>query len=160
MKKGLQILTVFLVVLSLASPAPSVQYIGEVDDVLSFVRTPEELARWFSNEFTYRMVLPDGPHTAQEVIRSRSGDCDDFANLASAILTRIGIRNEVIVIKFRKLRIAHAVCAWKDRSGRISFISNRELCRTGENTLESAIMKFYPDCESMKKVDPQMYICL
>ena len=163
MRNDLKILTVFLVLLPLICTASPVSYaarVQDLDEVMSFVRTPEELAHWFSNEFTYRMIFPDGPHSLQEVLLSRTGDCDDLANLASAILTRMNIRNEVIVIRFRDLRIAHAVCAWKDAGGRYSFMSNRELIRTGERTLEGAIKKQYPDCDSMVKADPQMYVCL
>jgi len=129
----------------------------EVKNSFYSVRTPEELTGWLSSEFLYTLRLPDEPQAIEDTLRSRSGDCDDFALLASKALTRMGISNKILVLKFRDLKIKHAVCAFKDKNDLYSFISTRELFRTREDTLQGAIKKFYPDCEKIIKRSPRIY---
>jgi hypothetical protein len=145
-----------LAMLSMAA-GPARAFKG-VEEAPAPVRSPEELARWLSREFNYSMTLGGGVHSPDETIRSRSGDCDDFAILASDMLTRIGVENRVLVIRFSGLSAAHAICIWKERGGTYSFISNSELCRTGMDTVEAAVRKFYPDCETIASVDPREYV--
>jgi len=129
----------------------------EVKNSFYSVRTPEELTGWLSSEFLYTLRLPDEPQAIEDTLRSRSGDCDDFALLASKALTRMGISNKILVLKFRDLKIKHAVCAFKDKNDLYSFISTRELFRTRETTVQAAIKKIYPDCEKVIKYSPRIY---
>ena len=153
---------VFFVILVIIAAAaslvvPSAYASQGMEKAMSGIQSPEDIARFFSQEFTYTMTLPDRAHTPEETIETMSGDCEDLAILASAMLTRMGIENQVIVIKFSDLRIAHAVCIWKDRNGYYSFISNQELQRTSQSTAEDAIRKFYPDCQALVGIDPRTY---
>jgi hypothetical protein len=128
-----------------------------MEDAMAGIRSPEDIARFFSREFTYSMTLPDRAHSPEETIEAMSGDCEDFAILASAMLTRMGIENQVLIVRFSGLKIAHAICIWKDRSGYYNFISNQELQRTGQRTVEGAVRKFYPDCQGLASIDPRTY---
>jgi hypothetical protein len=128
-----------------------------VDDAVAAVRSPDDIADFFSREFAYTMTLPDRAHSPDETIEARTGDCEDFAVLASVMLARMGVANRAVVIKFRGLRVAHAICIWKAPNGLYNFISNRELVRTGKDTVEGAIMKHYPDCESVTDIDTGAY---
>lgn len=150
-----KIFPVLLVVIAVV--ASSAHASQGMERAMSGIQSPEDIARFFSQEFTYTMTLPDRAHSPEETIAAMSGDCEDFAILASAMLTRMGIENQVFVIKFSDLKIAHAVCIWKDRNGYYSFISNQELHRTGQSTVESAIRKFYPDCQALVSIDPRTY---
>lgn len=141
-----------------AAPAPAWSAIRAVEDPQPGLNSPEDLARWLSREFSYTMTLPDGVHSPDATIASRSGDCDDFAILASDILTRMGVENRVLVIRFTGLSMAHAICIWREPNGLYSFISNREICRTGKDSVEEAVRKFYPDCETIASIDPREYI--
>ena len=91
------------------------------------------------------MKLPDKPQTPQETLKLRTGDCDDFASLAKAILASNGIKSDLVIIKYRELNIMHAICMYKEADGTYSFISNSELKRTGELNFTDAIAKYYPD---------------
>lgn len=128
------------------------------DEAAMNVRSPDELASWLSQEFSYTMLVHGRTHSPDETIRARTGDCDDFAVLASAMLTKMGVANEVILIRFKKLSIAHAICVWKNGDGNYNFISNRELYRSGKKTIEELVKKYYPDCEAIASIDPKMYI--
>jgi hypothetical protein len=129
-----------------------------VDEAVTCVRSPEDIARFFSREFRYAMTLPDRVRSPEEMLETRSGDCEDFAILASEMLTRMGVENQVIIIKFSGLRIMHAICAWKGDDGFCNFISNQEFQRTGQRTVEAAVRKFYPDCAGMAVIDPKRYV--
>lgn len=113
------------------------------------IRTPEQIVTWFSSDFQYQLKIPDRPQSPGETVELKSGDCDDFAVLASAILARSGIRSDVLIIKCRGLNIKHAICIWRDRDGTYDFISNSELNRTSRTDIVSAVAKFYPDWEEI-----------
>jgi len=161
LKPGKHLIT--LIVIVLAALLSDIGFSKELDfskdfkNIPSSIQTPQALAEWLSSEFSYRMELVDQWQKPQETIDSKAGDCEDFAILASACLTRLGIANNVIILKFRDLDISHAVCLWKDKDGSYNFISNGKLQRTGKRHIESAIGKFYPDCEKIIFQEPGKY---
>lgn len=123
----------------------SISHARELDQMPSSVKTPEALAEWLASEFKYRLEFPDKWQSPDETILSKQGDCEDFAVLTSACLNRMGIANNILIVKFKNLGTSHAVCAWKDDAGSYNFISNRSLKQTHKKTLEAAIEKYYPD---------------
>lgn len=123
---------------------------------ISSIRTPEALACWLSNNFRYELKLTDAWQTPEETMKLKKGDCDDFALLAQAALKGLGIKSDVVIIKFRGLNVLHAVCIWKDKAGLYNFISNCELVRTGKADISQAIAKFYPDVERIIYTDSNM----
>jgi len=124
-----------------------------IDQISLRIRTPEEVALWFADHFESRFTFPDKARTILEILESKQGDCEDFAILAAAVLTRNGIENEVIVLKFGRSRIYHAVCIFKYGDGTYGFIENRELFKTSEMSVKAAAEKFYPDCTEILKID-------
>ena len=151
------LITVFVIALAALLPdigfSKELNFSKDFENIPSSVQTPQALANWLSSEFSYRMELVDEWQKPRETISSRTGDCEDFAILASAFLTRSGIPNDIAIVKFRDLNISHAVCLWKGEDGSYSFISNGKLRRTGKRTIKSAIKKFYPDCENVILLD-------
>jgi hypothetical protein len=148
----------FAILVIIAATAPNASASQGLEEAMSGIRSPEDIARFFSQEFTYAMTLPDRAHSPEETMESMSGDCEDFAILASAMLERMGIENQVLIIRFSGMKIAHAVCVWKDKNGYYSFISNQELQRTNQRTAEGAIRKFYPDCQGLASIDPHAHV--
>lgn len=114
------------------------------NDIPSYVKTPDDIAKWFSHDFKYQFIMPHTPQTLEAILKSRGGDCNDFAALASAVLARMGISGSVAVIVLKDLYSSHSVCIWMEKDGTYSFISNREIYHTGEKTPEDAIKKVYP----------------
>jgi len=125
----------------------------ELGGVPRSIKTPEQIAEWFSSEFQYRIKIPDRPQSPSETLQLKSGDCDDLATLASLVLSDSGISSNVVIIKFQGLNIRHAICIWKDKDGTYSFLSNKELQRTGQRDIRRAIQKFYPDMEAITFLD-------
>ena len=109
-----------------------------------YLKTPEDVARWLSDEFEYVMTIPDKPQPVEETLRIRTGDCDDFAMVASAALSRLGIVNEVVVIRFEGLRIGHAICAWKTAEGTYDFISTKNIYHTRQRSIIALVEAYYP----------------
>ncbi|MCM8761591.1 MAG: transglutaminase-like domain-containing protein [Candidatus Omnitrophica bacterium] len=147
-----KVFAALLVLMSLTSAALAASHTANLEELARSLRTPEEVARWMSEELTYELKLPDEPRSPHQTLLARCGDCDDFAKLASVILARMGIENEIIVIRFKGLSVAHAICVWRENSGPYSFISNRELQKTDQDSVEKLVRKFYPDYESIESV--------
>ncbi len=128
---------------------PSSSFSKELENIPATISSPQALADWLQEEFNYRLEFPDKWQTPEETISSRAGDCEDFALLASAFLTRLGIANDIVILKFAGLNVSHAICLWKDSNSFYNFISDRKLHHTGENDIKKAIGKFYPDCKKI-----------
>ena len=127
-----------------------------IAEVASSIKTPEALAGWLSSNLRYEFAMGDDWQTPEEIVKLKKGDCDDFAVLAKAILKELGIKSDVVVLRFKGLSVAHAVCVWKDANGNISFISNRELHQTDQPDVRQAILKYYPDLETIVYTDKDM----
>lgn len=112
------------------------------------INTPQAMAGWFEQEFRYQRIIPDFRQSAEELLKSKSGDCDDFAVLAQEILSGMGIKSQVLIIKFKGLADAHAICVFKEGNS-YSFISNQHFLRTQETSLFSLVEKQYPDWEGV-----------
>ncbi|MCX5680694.1 MAG: hypothetical protein NT079_00090 [Candidatus Omnitrophica bacterium] len=122
-------------------------YSESVNSLSNYISTPEELAVWLSRNLTYEFVFGGKrAQTLQEFLDSKKGNCEDFANLASEILKRMGIKNKVIILKLKGSPADHAACIWKNNDGTYSFISNEELYKTKETIVADAIAKFFPEC--------------
>ena len=119
------------------------------------IKNPQALVNWLASNFSYVMEMPDKWQTPEETVQLKTGDCEDFAILASAILTRLGIANDIIIVKYKGLNIAHAICAWKDKDGFYKYISNQEMVNTRKGNLEEAIEKFHPDWENIVFTNPK-----
>jgi hypothetical protein len=122
--------------------------------VTSYVRTPQALADWLTKDFHYEFEVTDTWQTPEQTLKLKKGDCEDFAILASAILNQLGIPNNVVIVRFKDLKISHAICTFKDKGGRYNFISNRKLYCSEKDRLQDAIAKFYPDWRNIIYIDP------
>ena len=142
-KLGLNILlAIFIMQLVVAN-------VDAMESVPSSITSPRELTDWMSREFTYSMEMSDDWQKSGETLRSRTGDCEDFAILVSKMLSRQGIENHMLIVKFRGLNIAHVICIWKNDDGSYSFTSNTKLYHSGKFEITEAITKYYPDWEKI-----------
>jgi len=133
---------------------PSFCFSQGIDGIMGFVNSPQTMVDWFAKEFSYQWQMYPDCKTPSEMVSAKKGDCDDFAFLASALLRRMKIPNEILILKFKGLKMAHAVCAFKKEDGAYSFISNKKLFHTGKYNRSDAIKKFYPDCEEIIVKNP------
>jgi len=124
----------------------------QMHNVTSFVHNPAELANWFAQDFQYETEMPDSWQNAGETVLVKKGDCEDFAILAQEVLKKLGIKSDILVLKFQGLSQEHAVCMFKE-GNYYSFISNQQLVRTSASTVTAAIAEQYSDWESITFTD-------
>ena len=131
---------------ALFSPVCGLARADDMDNVMRIVHTPEELERFYAKDFASAFRIPAAALTHDEFLRTKSGNCQDFANLSQDVLGRLGIKSEVVYMKFHGLKIGHAVCMWKE-GNYYSFFDNRKLIRTNETSIEGVLRTYYPDLE-------------
>ncbi|MEW6101403.1 MAG: transglutaminase-like domain-containing protein [Candidatus Omnitrophota bacterium] len=127
---------------------PKYSFGENINQVSSFVKTPQELSLWLLNEFEYVREIKDSWQKAPELLASRKGDCEDFAILSQELLKAMGIKSHILIIKFKGLNQSHAVCIW-EQNGRFSFISNQRLIQTDKTSLIDVIEAHYSDWEQL-----------
>lgn len=116
------------------------------------IKNPAELSNLLATEFRYETEMPDRWSKAEETAVAKKGDCEDFAILAQEILKRINIDSQILIIKYKGISQAHAICIFKE-GDTYSFISNQELVRTNAPTVTAAVEEQYTDWESIKITD-------
>lgn len=125
-----------------------------VNNLPSFISSPQQLSQWFLKEFKYVGEMPDYWQSAEETMNLRQGDCEDFAILAQAILGRLGINSQIAIVKFKGLNQSHAICIWQE-NGFYNFISNQTLIQTKAGSVKEAIEEKYPDWEQITFTSPK-----
>ena len=78
--------------------------------------TPEKLIRSFA-EFTFELSAQ--PQDAETFLQRRRGDCDDFAILASRLLTERGYQTKLVAVMMAQE--THVVCYVKEAGGFLDF---------------------------------------
>ncbi len=126
---------------------------SDVEKDRSDIQSPNDVAKWLSKEFTYEWQIPTPWQSAQETMNLKRGSCMDFAILSQSLLSRMGVHCDIVIIKFKNLKIAHAVCAWKDKKG-YSFMTNKEYVQTRAHSLRDAVNKYYPDWKEIVFTTP------
>ena len=148
----LKVIISLVIVLALCMPVISFAE-SELAGIPDYIASPEDVAAWFSHDFTYQLRLPKYPQTPQETINAKAGECDDFAALASEILKRLGISSSVAAIYFKESSFGHVICIWQGKDGTYNFISNRVIYYTGETTMDGAVKKIY---RGVKRIVPDI----
>lgn len=121
----------------------------ELENIPPNIDSPQKVATWFTEEFEYRGEYPDVWQAPSSTLRTKKGDCEDFAILASSALRKIGISSNIAIIKFNGLSTSHAICIWRNKNGKYNFISNGHLYKSKAPTLEGAVEKYYPDWDKI-----------
>lgn len=78
--------------------------------------TPESLIRSFA-DFTFELNAQ--PQDAETFLQRKRGDCDDFASLASRLLTERGYKTKLVVVMMAQQ--THVVCYVKEAGGFLDF---------------------------------------
>lgn len=141
-----KILVAALLVSSVFIPEPS--YAQTAENIPASIQSPKDIVKWFKNEFMYELKFPDSRQSPEETIRLRKGDCEDFALLGRMILSDLGIKSSVVIIKFRQIGMYHAICLFTN-DGLYSFISNKDLVRTSSQSIAGAVNEKFPDWEKI-----------
>ena len=147
--KGVIFALIAIVSLAFINPAMATS----VAELSGVAKNPVQLSTWMTQNLKYVLEMPHERQTAQATLDLERGQCEDFAILAQAVLKRMGIQSQVIIIKYKGINIMHAVAIYKEAAGTYSFFSNQELVRTKATSIEGAIGKMYPDWERLFNAD-------
>ena len=78
--------------------------------------TPESFIRAFA-DFTFELNAQ--PQDAETFLQRKRGDCDDFASLASRLLTERGYKTKLVVVMMEQQ--THVVCYVEEAHGFLDF---------------------------------------
>ena len=112
------------------------------------INTPEKIEIWAKHCLKYEsdqklFGVSNYWQSWEEMYKSKTGDCEDFAGIISEILSRNGYENFIMV--FGNDKRAHAVCIFKyNDSDEWSFFSNYLLCETNTQKIKN-IPYYYND---------------
>ena len=70
----------------------------------------------------------------------RSGDCEDYAVLAIALLKQIGIEGQLLSVICEDKQLSHAVCIFL-QDGEYSYFSNSRLVTTDKTQVEEIVAR-------------------
>jgi hypothetical protein len=111
-------------------------------------QTPKAIASFLRSGFTFRddreiFGQPERWQTPEEFLARRQGDCEDYAQLAKALLERNGYEAHVFSL-FDDSGYAHTVAVFRDEDGRYSVINQDKLRRYRAKSLEAVASRVYP----------------
>jgi len=126
-----------------------------VGELAELCDTPEKLSAWLRRNIRYvtdkeKHGVKDHWQTAGETLRDRTGDCDDFAILARAVLRLQGYNAKLLSVTQwvgyrRDLKKSHMVCA-VEIEGVYWHIGNWKMEACGI-LLSDVADKVYPDAK-------------
>ncbi len=144
---------IFLVLIFTVLARSYFSYGIETDTIPSSINTPQKLAAWFEEDFSYTLTLFGRIRSFDQFMETRSGQCVDFSVLAFKALDQMGKPGTIVGISFRGIGIGHAICAWKTQQGTYSFFCNKNLHHTDHTCLRSLVNEYYPDWETIVFAD-------
>lgn len=108
--------------------------------------TPELIARYIWKNFSVesdRRQFGENEHwqSPEELLRTRKGDCEDFALFAAEVLKANGISSFLVNIYGRKF--AHTICIFKE-NGKYQILDGSKIKRINASTLNEVFLEAYP----------------
>jgi len=132
------------------------EYQKQAKDIRASINTPENLEKWMHQNIRYeRDRYGDNywqaPH---ETLAKKAGDCEDYAFLAQALLSEIGIPSKVISIQYKEgyEKKGHAICVF-DYNGAYRFFSDSVLKESSAFSIEQLVETAYPSWKSIDELD-------
>jgi len=80
----------FVLLVIMAAVVPFAHAAHGLEAAMSSIRSPEDIARFFSQEFTCTMTFPDRAHSPEETIQAQSGDCSTIASIGPQTYVKTG----------------------------------------------------------------------
>ena len=109
--------------------------------------TPELLAQFLRKQIRFETDTqlfgePDHWQTPKEFLAQRAGDCEDYALLAQAVLSKQG-REAFVLSLFGPDGYAHTVCVFIE-AGRYNVMNQDRIVRYRAKSLEQLASSLYP----------------
>jgi transglutaminase-like putative cysteine protease len=119
-----------------------------LDQLAATYQTPGAIATFLREEFRFQRDEDlfgevDRWQSPEEFLQRRTGDCEDYALLAQALLQRNGVE-EFVFSLFGEEGYAHTVSVYRDEDGRYNVINEGKLRRYHAKTLEAVAAEINP----------------
>lgn len=132
------------------------KYLEVVGTIRSQFNTPETLSKWLKSNIHYESdrTGDDNWQAPHETLAKKAGDCEDYAILAQALLSEIGIPSQIIMVVYGKgyKGKAHALCVFK-RNGAYEYLSGSYLHKSGAFALEGIMDQDYSEWQAIVELD-------
>ena len=124
------------------------------------LKSPQVISQWLKNNIVYEKDVfshssDDYWQTPEETVTLKTGDCEDFAFLAQALLRKINIYSTVLSMQYKKGR-GHAICIFTNK-GYYNFFDNAYLCTSKKISKRDLIEKAYPNWVSIEEIELEGY---
>lgn len=133
-----------------------IKYLEVVGTIRSQFNTPETLSKWLKSNIHYESdrTGDDYWQAPHETLAKKAGDCEDYAILAQALLSEIGIPSQIIMVVYGKgYKVkAHALCVFK-RNGAYEYLSGSYLHKSGAFSIEGIMDQDYPEWQAIVELD-------
>ena len=118
-----------------------------LEDILSSVKTPEDLVQLMKKEFKYveddRLLgQNDYWQSPEELWKHKAGDCEDFALFAQYVLKKQGFETQVVSL-YGAGGYGHTVAIFK-RNGKYHVMNEDRLSYYNASSLEEALTRVNP----------------
>jgi transglutaminase-like putative cysteine protease len=90
--------------------------------------------------------LVDNEQDPEVTWGKKTGDCEDFAALAIALLKSIGIEAKMLKVYCKDKRLSHAVAIFMWQ-GKYNYFSNSNLVETGYTTIKEVAFRVRPESQ-------------
>ena len=129
-------------------PAPGPSTPALLDQLARTYTTPKAIAAFLHHGFTFQrdeelFGEADRWQAPEEFVARKTGDCEDYALLARALMRRNGIEAYVFSV-FGKEGYAHTVCVFMDARGRYHVIDGDTLRNLHVKSLDAVASWLYP----------------
>lgn len=132
------------------------KYLEMAKPIRSQFDSPETISKWLRKNIHYESdrTGDDYWQAPYETLEKKSGDCEDYAFLAQALLSEIGIQSQVVMVSYKKGidKKGHAMCVF-DRGAGFEYFSGSVLSKTSAVSIEQIMDQEYPTWLSITKLD-------
>jgi len=120
------------------------------------IRTVEDYATWLGNNMVYQSETGSADNWLDpaEFLKTKRGDCEDFAILNARALKVLGYKTHIVTLKSSQR--AHAICAFQ-YGGKFYWFDNARLKTSGATTLAALAQEITNQFHylSSYELDPQ-----
>ncbi len=149
MKQKTFFLLVFLIVIYFPLPVSLASSSSSSIQALALqLSSPKAIAQWMKKNLDFKedqaiFGTEDYWQSAQEILKRKAGDCEDYAILAKALLDELGMESYVISF-YGPNDYAHTIVLFKDKGG-YNVMNEDRLYHYHSKTVEEALSRVHPE---------------
>lgn len=132
------------------------KYLEMVRPIRGQFDSPEAISKWLRKNIHYEAdrTGDDYWQAPYETLEKKSGDCEDYAFLAQALLSEISIQSQVVMVSYKKgiEKKGHAMCFF-DRGAGYEYFSGSTLNKNRASAIEEIVKQKYSSWIEVLELD-------